>query len=150
MRSQVVIKDNKVTSTLNLPDGTYNINISKISDDKTLDQVRKLWATIGDISTNLYGNTSEKDNIYLQILKMAGQRTYQLTMEEDVLDAFIKNKSIKCLSVKSREVVHHKVYVLCEVVMTGISEMDRKEVSKVIDVACRWCDELGIIPQVER
>lgn len=150
MRSQLTIKDKKVMSSLNLPDGTYNVSISKKCDDKTLEQVRKLWATIGDISIKLYGNTSEKDEIYLQILQMAGQRTYEVTMLEEAIEDFKKCKDVKCIAVKSREVVGHKLYALCDVCMTGISDMDKKEVSKVIEACLRYADEVGVIPQIER
>jgi len=150
MRSQIQIKDNLVVNRVNLEDGTYNCSFSKKTDDKTLEQVRKLWATIGDISKKLYGDTSEKDSIYIQILQMAGQRTYQVTMEEDAIDDFKKNKTIKCISIKSREVIGHKAYVLMDVCMTGISEMDKKEVSQVIESCIKYANECGVIPQVER
>ena len=68
MKTYVSIKDHKITSDLNLEDGTYTIVINKKCDNKTLDQVKKLWATINDISVKLYGNKSESDNIYTQIV----------------------------------------------------------------------------------
>lgn len=150
MKSTIVIKDKQVTSSMNLEDGVYNISIEKKCKDKTLDQTRKLWATCSDISEKIYGTKDNKDIIYLQVLRMAGIRTYQLTIDEYAIDEFKKQKGVKCVSVIARETVNHKPMALIEACMTGISDMDRKEVSKVIDACCRYADEVGVIPQIER
>lgn len=149
MKSIVHIKDKQIVSLLNLEDGEYRISIEKKCDDKTLDQTRKLWATCSDISEKIYGTKAEKDVIYLQILRMAGQRTYRLTLEEDALEEFKKQKGIKAVSILSRDIINHKPYVYVEVCMSGISEMDKKEVSQVIDACCRYAEEVGVIPQVK-
>lgn len=148
MKKTIEIKNNICTSTFDVEDGTYNITLSKRYDDKTFDQVRKLWATCTDISVALYGNKSMKDNIYLQILKMAGQRTALMQLEEELVDKV--RPSFKALDVIDREVVNHKAWALCEVCVVGISQMDKKEVSKVIDCCCQYASEVGCESQLER
>ena len=148
MKSTITIKDKKVTSNLDLEDGVYAISITKKGDEKSLEQVKKLWATCSDIAEALYGLKSEKDKVYMQILKMAGVRTYKLVLEENALETFMNNRNVKCVSVLSREVVNHRPMALVEVCMTGISEMDKKEVSRVIEECCRYAVECGIEPQV--
>jgi len=150
MKSTIQIKDKKVQSSLNLEDGTYRISIEKKCDDKTLDQTRKLWATCTDISEKIYGNKQDKDVVYLQVLRMAGQRTFRLTIEEDAIDEFKKQNGIKCVSILSRDVINHRAMAYIEVCMSGISDMDKKEVSKVIDACCHYADEVGVISQLER
>lgn len=148
MRTTIDIKDNVCTSKLNVEDGTYNITLSRKYDDKTVEQVRKLWATCTDISVELYGDKSKKDNIYLQVLKMAGQRTALIQLEEELVEKV--RPSFKALDVISREVVNHKAWALCEVCVVGISQMDKREVSKVIESCQRYADEVGVPNQLER
>ena len=149
LKTIIKIKDKKVTSTLNLEDGTYNISLTKVSDDKTLEQTRKLWATCSDISEKIYGTKANKDIIYLQVLRMAGQRTYRLTIAEELLDDFKKQKGVKCVSVLSREVINHRAIAYIEACMVGISEMTKKEVSKVIESCVHYADEVGVVPQIK-
>lgn len=150
MKSIVQIKDKKVIDSVNLEDGQYRLSIEKVCDSKTLEQTRKLWATCSDISQKLYGNKSEKESVYIQILKMAGQRTFKLMIMEDAIEDLKKQKGVKCISVLSRDVINHTPYAYIDVCMTGISDMDKKEVSQVIDCACKYADEVGVIPQIER
>ena len=148
MKTYVSIKDHKITSDLNLEDGTYTIVINKKCDNKTLDQVKKLWATINDISVKLYGNKSESDNIYTQILHMAGVRTHMLVLDDRAL-ADLRDYT-KHIYVKERSVVNGRPMALVEVCFSGISEMTRKEVSEVIDCCIRYADEVGVEPYLER
>lgn len=146
MKTIVNIKDKQCISVLNLEDGTYNISINKRCDDKTVKQIKGLWATIDDISEKLYGDRSGADLIYHQILHMAGQRTEKMVIEEIALNDF--RKVVKSIEVKSREVVNGKPMCVCDVCLVGVSEMSKKEVTQVIDSCVRYALECGVDPQI--
>lgn len=142
MRLHAVIKDCRIQNTFNLNDGVYSVDIRPISSARSYEQIKKLWATIDDISREEYGDISQSNNIYLQILQMAGIRTDRILIPEIAIDDL--KKKAKAVNVVSRETVNHQPYALVNVCFTGISEMTKAEVSEVIETAIRWASELGI------
>lgn len=148
MKTIVNVRDHRIVSEMNLEDGAYNISIHKMCDDKTYQQVKKLWATIDDISTRLYGDRSQAQQIYMQILHMAGKRTEKLIVDEDALP--VLSRHVKSLAVVYRDVVNGVPKCLVDVCLEGISEMSRKEVSAVIDSCINYAIECGVDPQIER
>ena len=78
MKFTVEIKDCRLLTPLKLSDGVYEIDVRKKGEAKTYEQVKKLWATIDDISKEQYGDVSQSMNIYMQILHTAGVRTEKL------------------------------------------------------------------------
>ena len=148
MRLNGTIKDNRIVNLIDLKDGVYDIEIKPKGDSKTYEQVKKLWATIDDISRNEYGDTSQSVNIYLQILQMAGVRTDKALIPEVALNDL--QKKVKALNVVSKETINHEPYVVVHICLSGISEMSKKEVANVIEVAIRWASELGIDTELER
>lgn len=148
MKTMVSIKDHKIVSDLNLDDGVYNISIHKRCDDKTYNQVKKLWATIDDISMKLYGDKSQSQLIYLQILHMAGRRTEKLIIEDDAIPAL--RRMVKSIAIVQRDVVNGKPMCVVDVCLEGISEMSRSEVASVIDSCIKYAIESGVDPQIER
>lgn len=142
MKTLINVKENAITTKLNLPDGTYEIDVKEKDKTKTLQQVRKLWATIDDISRHEYGDISQSQNIYFQILKMAGIETDKLAIPESALPHI--QKKFRAVHIVSNEVINHIPYVVIQICYKGLSEMTKKEASQVIDTAIRWCSELGI------
>lgn len=142
MRYTAEIKDNHITSEIKLADGVYDVEIKKRGASKTYEQVKKLWATIDDISRAEYGDVSQSTNIYLQILNMAGVRTDKVLIPEEAVKDL--KKKTKALAVISRETINHKPYAVVNVCFAGISEMTKGEVANVIESAIRWATELGI------
>lgn len=142
MRYTAEIRDNRIINELNLADGIYDVEIRKKGASKTYEQVKKLWATIDDISRAEYGDVSQSTNIYLQILNMAGVRTDKVLIPEEAVKDL--KKKTKALSVVSKETINHKPYAVVNVCFAGISDMNKGEVSNVIEAAIRWASELGI------
>ena len=148
MRLLATIKDNRIEDYINLKDGEYYLDIKSKGKTKSFEQVKKLWATIDDISRAEYGDISQSSNIYLNILQMAGIDTYKMMLPEKALDDL--KKKTKAVGVISRETINHQPYLLVNVCLVGISEMNKYEVSQVIDCAIRWASELGIETELER
>lgn len=142
MKLNAVIKNNQVKTTIPVPDGVYELSLKQRGDSKTYEQVKKLWATIDDISRNEYGDVSQSNNIYLQILEMAGVRTDKIIIPKDAIKDL--KKKVKAISVISEETIGGISSVVVNVCLTGISDMSKKEVASVIEAAIKWATELGI------
>lgn len=142
MKLNAVIKNNQVKTTIPVPDGIYELSLKQRGDSKTYEQVKKLWATIDDISRDQYGDVSQSNNIYLQILEMAGVRTDKLIIPKDAIKDL--KKKVKAISVVSEETIEGIPSAIVNVCLTGISDMSKKEVASVIEVAIKWATELGI------
>lgn len=142
MKLSAIIKDKKIIDTLDFEDGIYDIEIKQKGDSRTLEQIKKLWATIDDISRAEYGDTSQSKSIYLQILNMSGVQTSKLLMKEEALDLF--KKKVRAYEIVSKEVVNHIPYVNVNCCFVGISEMSKREVANVIESAIRYASEVGV------
>jgi len=148
MRSNAIIKEGQILNTFNLNDGVYHIDIRPVSSARSYEQIKKLWATIDDISREEYGDISQSNSIYLKILQMSGIRTDRILIPEIAVDDL--KKKAKALEIVSRETINHQPYALVNVCFAGISEMTKVEVSSVIETAIRWASELGIDTELER
>lgn len=148
MKLNAIIKDQRIETLISMPDGVYELNIREKGDAKTYEQVKKLWATIDDISRSEYGDISQSSNIYLQILDMAGVRTDKLLIPKEAIKDL--KKKVRALSVVSEEMINHIPYSLVNVCLSGISDMSKKEVANVIECAIKWASELGIDTELER
>ena len=145
MKSLAVVKNRQIH--IDLPDGVYDMDIRPKGDSKTYEQVKKLWATIDDISRAEYGDTRMAVHIYLLVLRMAGVRTDKVLIPEAAAPD-LKRKA-RAMEIVSRETIDHTPYVVANVCFAGISEMNKKEVAAVIDSAIRWASELGIETELE-
>lgn len=142
MKLNAIIKDGYITNQYNLSDGAYEMTLKKRGDSKTYEQVKKLWATIDDISRAENGDISQSMSIYLKILQMAGVRTDKVLIPYDAVNSL--KKKVKSLEIVSRETINHQDYALVNLCLSGISDMTKYEVANVIEVAIRWASELGI------
>lgn len=147
MRLNAVVKDNRIQDLLNLNDGVYTLDIRPIGKARSYEQIKKLWATIDDISREEYGDISQSNNIYLQILSMSGIRTDKILIPEVAVEDL--KKKAKAVNVISKETINHQPYCLVNVCFTGISEMTKSEVAQVIETAIKWASELGIVTELE-
>lgn len=137
------VKDCKIQSLVNLPNGFYEVNIREKDKSRTYEQIKKLWATIDEISKVDYGDTSQSQNIYFQILQMAGIETDILAVQEKAYKSLLKK--VKCCEILSKEVIDHVSWLNVRVCFKGISEMSKAELSKVIEVCVKYASEKGVI-----
>lgn len=142
MKSIIEVKDRRIVSTMNLDDGAYEVKIKEKDVTHTLEQIKKLWATIDDISRKEYGDISESETIYFQILNMAGVKTYKYVIPTASIKDF--RKKVRSMKVISDEVIDHQAVSVVNVCLKGVSEMSKKEVSQVIETTVKWASELGI------
>lgn len=148
MKFTAEIKDCRLLTPLKLSDGVYEIDVRKKGEAKTYEQVKKLWATIDDISREQYGDVSQSMNIYMQILHTAGVRTEKLLIPAGAVGDM--KKKTKSMHIIAYEKYNNEPYAVVDVCFAGISEMSKVEVAAVIDTAIRWANELGIETELER
>lgn len=146
MKCTAIIKDRHIISEIDMADGVYDIDIKEKDKSRTYEQIKKLWAMIDDISRHEYGDVSQSELIYFQILQMSGIETNKIIIHESAVNDL--RKKVRSLRIVSRETISHQPYAVCQVCLKGISEMSKTELSKVIETAVRWCGELGI--EIER
>lgn len=142
MKCVLEIQNCKVQNKINLPNGKYNCEIKVKDKSHTIEQIKKLWATIDDISKQEYGNTSQSQDIYFKILEMSGVETTKFAIREDAVNKL--KKKVRTLTIIGHEVVNHKPYAIVNCCFVGVSEMSKKQVSKIIETTIQYGTELGL------
>lgn len=142
MKYYLEIKDNKVANNINLPNGTYDCEIKIKDKSHTIEQIKKLWATIDDISKAQYGNTSMSEEIYFQILSISGVETTKFAIREEAVKDL--RKKVRTLVVIGNEVINHIPYSIVNVCFKGVSEMSKSQLSKIIETTIKYGSELGL------
>lgn len=147
MELNVLLKDKKILSEINLPNGVYELKIKEKDKSRTYEQIKKVWATISEISIHEYGDTSQKENIYFQLLEMSGIKTEMIIIPLSAVEDF--RKKVRTLKVVSNEIVNHKPVALVNICLKGLSEFSKKEACAFIESITRYASELGIESEVE-
>lgn len=142
MKKYLEIKDGKVNNLINLPNGTYDCEIKIKDKSHTIEQIKKLWATIDEISKAQYGNTSMSEEIYFHILQISGVETTKFAIREEAVKDL--QKKVRTLIVIGKEVINHIPYSIVNVCFKGVSEMSKSQVSKIIETTIQYGSELGL------
>ncbi len=136
-----ISQSNAFEALNSLKTGRYNLIIEDIQKAKTEAQNRYLWALIGEIGKKINGSRAEDEEIYAQILDMAGAKVEYLAAKkgtEDRLRAFFRViKIVDDWKKGAADMVTVKCYY-------GTSTMNREEVSKVIDTALSYAEKCGV------
>ena len=120
------------------------ISIAPAKKSRSLNQNALMWEIIGKIAEEQDGWRADKNEVYLQLLKDVGAKTYELDVIPEAKDALMRAggfRGYRVLNSYQKEdgtwMEHIEVYV-------GTSKMNSTEMSKVIDRAMDWAEELGI------
>ena len=122
---------------MKLKRGDYLIEIKKPSNKRSLNQNAYLWELIGQIDMKENGNRADDETIYANILEMAGAKSEYFQCLPEAVD---KLKEVFRV-VKIVENRGKTVMVQC---FLGTSQMDTKEMSKVIDTTLDYAARVGI------
>lgn len=147
LKTFLQIKNNLVQNKINLPDGTYDVEIKVRDKSHTIEQIKKLWATIDDISKAQNGDTSKSMDIYFEILNICGIATQKIAIRNDVLNDFLK--SCRAYSIIGNETIKHQEYTIVNACFKGVSQFSKKELSNTIETTIRYASELGITTELE-
>jgi len=135
----------QTTQPIELNDGRYDVDIREIRSKRSLDQNAMLWGIICEISKSQYGDLSEKENIYLQLLEMAGAKYTILTLSKEAYE----DKALDAYGIRNyREVGRGfnpdgKEFVSV-IAFYGSSTMNTKEMTQLIDATIRYATNCGV------
>lgn len=143
--AQTRFVDNKAILCAPLPfdlaDGEYMITIEPKKRKRSLDQNAYFWKLIGEISKKENGTLSDVENIYINLLEMAGAKYVGMIIKHEALEDFRKQmrhvKVIKQQTVKN--VLYDTIYAFY-----GSSTFSTDEMSQLIDVTLRYAEEVGV------
>lgn len=124
----------------------YEVSITELKDRRTKAQNRLLWELIGEIDIELNGSRSADEEIYMQILDMAGAKVEYIAVRKDMAEGIRKAlensfrfvKEVDDWKKNDAEMVTLKCYY-------GSSKMDKDEMARVIDTTMTYAEECGIV-----
>jgi len=117
------------------------VEIKKKTKSRSLTQNAYLWALIGEIAKFENGDLQDEDDIYKNLIKMAGARTDTLIIKTDAVESFVSN--FRAYEVLGEQVVKGEAYSTIRVYY-GSSQLDTKEMGNLIDTTLKYADEVGI------
>lgn len=128
-----------------LPDGIYNIEMSEYGKNRSNRQNNMLWGLISEISKKLYGDLSEKDTIYRQLLEMSGAKYTIVTLpQEDFDDGALTKFGIRAYREIARETNSKGKTFVSAIIFYGSSTFTTKEMNQLIETTIRYASECGI------
>lgn len=124
-----------------LKNKTYSIEIKNVSNKRSLQSNSYLWALMSEICKVQDGNIANVNNLYIQLLEMAGVRVEYATILEEAYDFF--KDQLKYCKIVNRQMIRNKPYVQVAT-FAGSSTFTQKEMNDLIDVTLRYAAEVGI------
>ena len=122
-------------------DKEYEITVREYKDNRSKRQNDKLWAIINDICMKQDGNLRNADDLYLQLLEMAGAKHLIVSIPYEARKDLLKVvRSIKTLDVFTEDGVTYATVCL----FYGSSSMNTKEMGNLIETAINYAYELGV------
>ena len=138
-----------VKSVSEIAQGNYLVDMKKPRNERSLSQNALMWELIGQIDIKENGRRTKHDDeqIYINVLKMAGVKFYSVELDKGAVDRF---KELTADTFRAYEIVREyvdwvnggdTVLIHCFI---GSSRMDTKEMSKVIDATLEYAKQVGI------
>lgn len=124
-----------------LKNKVYSIEIKNVSNKRSLQSNSYLWALISQICKVQDGNIANVNNLYIQLLEMAGVRVEYAMILEEAYDFF--KEQLKYCKIVNRQVIRNKSYVQVAS-FAGSSSFTQQEMNDLIDTTLRYAAEVGI------
>lgn len=126
-----------------LEDTDYLVTLEKLTDKKarSIEQNKYLWKIIGEICLKEDGNRSRDYETYNNILQWAGTPYEDYYIVEYALDTF--KSHYNHIKVIGRVNINGQVFIQIRA-FKGISEMDTKEASQLIDKVKEYASKVGV------
>lgn len=124
-------------------DKPYLIDAKVKKNQRSLHQNAMLWQLIGEICMVENGHRDEQDEmeIYCSILQMAGAKCDYFECTEEAYEAFKKQFRV-CTIMEERN--HNGTKTVMVKAYFGSSKMNTEEMSKLIDSALQYAENVGI------
>ena len=120
-----------------IEDGEYHITITDIEKNKTRRQVNYFFRLVREIATKQDGNASSMEMYYGTLLKMAKIKVNGIWVRDDALDSFKRLVKHFVIVEKKNGFNYVEVYV-------GVSDMNIKEMQRLIEITINYAERLGI------
>lgn len=118
-------------------DKEYSIEISKLSNNRTVMQNKYLWSLINDICEYEDGNSINSLDLYCQLLQMANAKSTYLAFVPEALDSIKKLfRAVRIIKQDDKQITAQCFY--------GSSQFTKKEMAKLIDTTLRYASECGL------
>lgn len=126
-----------------LEDTDYIVNFEKLTNKtvRTINQNKYMWEIINQICIKEDGNRVRSYETYNNILQMAGTPYEDYYILQEALNTFIKHYNH--VKVMGSELIQGTVYIHVRA-FKGISEMDTKEASQLIDKVKEYAHQVGV------
>lgn len=122
---------------VNVEDGKYSIEITDYKKNRSLNQNALLWKIINAISKKENGSYAGAEDIYLNLLEMAGAKCEYLLVSNEAVEG------LKSLYRDIRVVKEDKGKSIVKAYY-GSSKMNTQEMSELIKVAEDYAIEVGL------
>lgn len=121
------------------PDQEYSLTVSKKKDSRSLQQNKYFWALVHEIGRQINGRTVDDEQIYSMILEKANIEFDYITCVPEAEERLRRNGAFRLVRYVGRANGQniYKCYY-------GTSQMNKKAMSEVIEVALDWALELGM------
>lgn len=140
IKNQMLLVENIYTDLDLELDKEYSMEIKEVRSHRTLQQNKYMWALIHEIAHHESMNQSEAE-VYTLALEEANAKYIYLLGTPEVEDELKKNfravRVVRPTIENGKEFIVYKCFI-------GTSKMDKKEMTKVVDIIIAWAEELGI------
>lgn len=126
-----------ISAVSTLENKSYDVEVTEHEKHSTNAQKALLWSLIGEIDMEINGSRAEDEDLYCQILEMAGAKIEYVECTKDMLPYIRK-------SVRALQIVEHDGDTLTCKCVVGVSKMSTKQMQKVIDTAITYAENVGI------
>jgi len=92
----------------NMEDGEYLITIEPKKKKRSIDQNRYFWALVGEIARKENGDLKDIDNLYTNLLQIAGAKYETLIIKHEALNRF--KSLVRHVKVIRQQMVNHELY----------------------------------------
>lgn len=120
----------------------YLLTIEKPKKKRSQNQNAMLWALVGEIGMQINGSRTDDEDIYCQIIEMAGAKAEYYECVPQAVDTLKKVFRVVKV-VQYRENENGVQLAVCKC-YAGTSVMSTAEMSAVIDAALSYAEDVGI------
>lgn len=125
-----------------LEQGEYVLTIEKPKKKRSLNQNAMLWALVGEIDMQINGNRTDDEDLYCQIIEMAGATAEYYECIPQAVDTLKKVfRVVKVVQYMENDIGVQLAVCKC---YPGTSVMSTAEMSAVIDAALSYAEDVGI------
>lgn len=127
MKKYIDIRNGQVLQLIDLPNGTYEINIKCQEDEEIRKMQKKIWGVIQDINDYLWPYKT-KEQVYAVILGKVCH-TYLTPINENIADSLVRKNGQ--ITIIDKTIINHKPFAICQISEKSMSDMTIDELNQM-------------------